>query len=437
MYIAIDGIPPGETVTYILPFWHKAEGFTLEEMESPAFREQCVRPAHRRVQDMNMVARGAGSQQISNGFMLGLTAFAGPLILCPTVLFPTFSSSGRTGFEPDAVHRVPSASAEMYSGVRERDLPALLAKAGLPAEQAAALARYNTEHFAVMRLTGRKVSRAEGDAAMGVHYRFSHATEGASYTYTYPLGTGAAWPTPILLTEVYAYGPDGLVLQGEAPTVGERTPSHALHWRNFARKASELRGAKKDDPTPGLFDPRTGSMMVGKQARSSAFHVGYLMANPAEDIRIRVSPRGNLAQLRLAYALGHPAAAWLICTLVFLLAWLPSLAVARFYWVREGRPDTLRRFWLARMGAIWARTVLAAGVVLPLLLPVPASGIWVAIPLTLSGACLVAILVLLIRRTYWNARFSGVWPMWLSAVGTYIALACIAVSIVRGIEAAV
>jgi hypothetical protein len=33
MYIAIDGIPAGKTVTYVLPFWRKPGGFSLEEMD--------------------------------------------------------------------------------------------------------------------------------------------------------------------------------------------------------------------------------------------------------------------------------------------------------------------------------------------------------------------------------------------------------------------
>jgi len=39
MFIAIDGIPAGKTITYVLPFWQKPEGLTLEEMDGKRFKE--------------------------------------------------------------------------------------------------------------------------------------------------------------------------------------------------------------------------------------------------------------------------------------------------------------------------------------------------------------------------------------------------------------
>ena len=46
MFIAIEGIPPGQELTYILPFWYKPEGFSLTEDNAEAFRQAITAPAH-------------------------------------------------------------------------------------------------------------------------------------------------------------------------------------------------------------------------------------------------------------------------------------------------------------------------------------------------------------------------------------------------------
>ena len=43
MFIAIDGIPEGKPLTYILPFWHKPDDFTMTEEDERSFRVARVR----------------------------------------------------------------------------------------------------------------------------------------------------------------------------------------------------------------------------------------------------------------------------------------------------------------------------------------------------------------------------------------------------------
>ncbi len=66
MFIAIDGIPAGQHLTYILPFWYRPDGFSLHEDTADSFRDSCVAPAHEKVMHMQRVAARSGSQAMQN-----------------------------------------------------------------------------------------------------------------------------------------------------------------------------------------------------------------------------------------------------------------------------------------------------------------------------------------------------------------------------------
>jgi hypothetical protein len=353
MYIAIDGIPPGETITYVLPFWQKAEGFTLAEEDSESFSRRHTWPVARRVKDMNDLDWRASGELIQT-LSLGGAVVGGPVaaLLAPAGAlarskgrYAPMEALGVGPLTPDATYEVATARAELYSGVKPGDLQTLVAQAGLPASYAEPLKRYRTEHFAVMTLRGMAAPPpVEGTpvSTRGVHYHFTHAAEGTSYTYTYPLGTGAAWPKPIVLTEVYVDAPDELVVQPTAPLTGK-----ALRMWNL-RQAVRVQRTMPDIARTGpeATEAGTGSLLREGLHASSAWHVAYLNSNPGEDISIVVRPRGNMARFRFARALQQPATPPLVAALAVLLALLPSWFVVRTGWRRAGQPGHLWLWWL-------------------------------------------------------------------------------------------
>ncbi len=331
MYIGITGIPQGKTITYILPFWYKPEGFRMAEMEAGTYQQRYVQPASKQVGEMNRLASGAtGDATIACIHTAAL--FTGPASL---ILFPVFAKAreksrqggvaGTSGtLLPYATATTPHARAELYE-IGKEDLQTLIAQAGLPAKHAAPLKKYRTRFFAVMRLTGLGIDPKDREAMLrGVHYHFTHPLTGSEYTY--PLGTGAAWPQPITATQVYVTCPTEYELAVDAPTEGMQIRSYELaRWvrdyrmleapgltaKEFADirtsisdeqdylidSDNEYRRIKNTSPLPKL--PRnaiysaTASVLHDDIRHTSAWHIAYFHSNPSEDIHVRMSRRSN------------------------------------------------------------------------------------------------------------------------------------------------
>ena len=205
MFIAIEGITAGQQVTYILPFWYQPEGFSLAEDDALSFRHRCVEPAHELVKRMQWMSNHRGSTEL---FKVAPVIGAGPLALF------FFATLGRSRSEsavltPYATDATPHASAELYR-IDNGDLQQLLTQSGLPEKYLQPLAKYHTPFFAVMHLKGFSIAEKSANkmSGRGIHYHFTHHITGGRYVY--PLGTGAAWPQPIPITEVYITCPNDL-----------------------------------------------------------------------------------------------------------------------------------------------------------------------------------------------------------------------------------
>ena len=330
MYIAIDGIPAGSAITYVLPFWHKPEDFRLEMMDGKQFAELYLKPA--RKQMGSFVDRSVIKDAAFTSFACG-SSFAGPLtwaILAGKVFFPVFSS--KLALLPYQTATVPGAKAELYH-VPEKDLPALVRKAGLPEKYAKQLLRYNTEYFAVMHLTGMKLPEPKENTPIylhGVHYHFRHPMHSPDqYTYTYPLGTGGGWPQPILLTDIFVLAPKGYAVNVHAPKYGTKSWYHLLmgleHTSIFHEllespdvAAENIKYYSKDPDS--MFSPKTASL-TPDHWNAPVWHRAYWCTNPTEDIIITLEKRKDFAAYRAIDVLANPITFTLLALLGFVFAW--------------------------------------------------------------------------------------------------------------------
>jgi hypothetical protein len=444
MFIAIGGIAEGETITYVLPFWYRPDGFELKEMAPADYREKYVKPAHEKVMRMNRIADNRGSSRVLTSTAMFGVGFLGP------ILMPTFGarSKGRAGSQlsPYAVHRTAHASAELYK-VEAKDLQQLVEQAGLPAEYAEPLKKYKTSFFAVMRLTGPKreketemLSPLEGS---GVCYRFRHALPPEKRgEYIYPLGTGAAWPKSILLTEVFVTCPDRFSLQVTAPESGTATEYRSFNSkiRNIyyhlqmtpeERKKYQSRNpyAKESD----LFMPMSAHLLSEDARAPSAWHIAYLNSNPDEDIRVRLAPREAPWRLAVADAFARSGPFDLAALSFALLGWLVAgLAVVRPRWRKAGKPGSLLRHILVAIVVVnlWITIGLVilgfiiAG--LSWLVTYTANPVIPGILIAMAVAVMLAVLVFYTRR--WVMGPSEDWRQnvglfsWLLATAIYLAL---------------
>ncbi|MEI7833726.1 MAG: hypothetical protein WCJ56_11090 [bacterium] len=370
MFIAIEGIPAGEELTYILPFWYKPVDFTMTEEDAKTFRETRVAPANEKVVRMKRLTGHEGS--------IKLIEAAGIIVggYISTIVFPTFSkngaalkpSGGITGLIPYSTSETAHARAELFE-IGDKDLQQLIQQSGLPEEYVKPLQKYKTPYFAVMHLKGLSVDESQQKemSGKGVRYHFTHQLTGGKYIY--PLGTGAAWPQPIPFTEVYITCPENQVMQVTAPTEGER-----LYWSHFSGRAKEFAIYSTFSPeekaksmsdkydSHDYLTPATSSLLGTDVKRTFAWNIAYMQSNPSEDISVQLSKQSPIALLRLRIADFFAASgnAILICLLLSLISWLiTARLVIRRQWLRQGSPGKLLWYTL--------KTYLFAALYIPLI----------------------------------------------------------------------
>ncbi|MHB9023579.1 MAG: hypothetical protein ACYC7E_05310 [Armatimonadota bacterium] len=318
MYIGISGIPKGQSITYVLPFWHKPEGFRLEEMDGKTFQERHIQESVDRIKAEDGQADAFGSAVI--GLLTGSLGVLGPyagiygLSLFPGfILFPTFGKLGKVS--PYEVAKTPHARAEFYR-VQDKDLPALVARAGLPAKYASSLKKYQTQYFAVMHLTSIAIQDgASPRRPRGIHYHFRHpmaARQG--YTYTYPLGTGGAWPRPIVFIDIYITTDPDYTLQATAPIIGEEV-SYRFLALMFPKYQHE-----DESVGPPMTATLHGDLHNPPVRYPTTWHRAYAWSNPMEDITIHVRRQPAAMAYRAANMLADVRVMMILAFLLVALA---------------------------------------------------------------------------------------------------------------------
>ena len=359
MYIAINGIPEGETITYVLPFWYRPDDFTMKEMKPREYRSEYIVPAGIKVARMNRIAHGgAGMATLMAASYFGM-GLAVPLLLSP---FTTAMERAHQGSSPNSaplkpyeVQTTAHARAELYK-IKAKDLQQLVAQAGLPAQYAEPLKKYKTPYFAVMRLAGAKQAKDEQERPslfgnQGVCYTFRHPVPpDRKGEYTYPLGTGAAWSKPVGLTEVYVSCPDAWTLQVKAPVAGKQV-DYGSFYTNLRTVPLlpdlELSDSEKEE----YLSPMTTGLLDKAITAPSAWQIAYFNSNPSDDIVVKMTPR--FAHWRLRFVESYketPGLAVLFAGGFMLLSWiLAAFVIIRPHWQRAGRPGWLIEYIIRTM----------------------------------------------------------------------------------------
>ena len=438
MFIAIEGIPAGEELTYILPFWYKPIDFTMTEEDAKTFRETRVAPANEKVVRMKRLSEYEGSGKLLEAAGLIVGGYI------TSIIFPTFgkngagiSSSGITGLIPYATDETAHARAELFE-IGNKDLQQLIQQSGLPEELLKPLQKYKTPYFAVMHLKGLTVDESQQQemSGKGVRYHFTHQLTGGKYIY--PLGTGAAWPQPIPFTEVYITCPERLVMQVTAPTEGER-----LHWRHFSSKARELAAflsctpeekaniLSDKDNSKKILTPATSSLLGTGVKRTFAWNIAYMQSNPSEDISVQLSKQSQMALMRLRiadfFATGN---AIFICLLLSLISWIiTARLVIRRQWLRQGSPGKLLKYQIkVSLKAALFIPVIGSLFICIILIVVLAAENTLAAMAILAIVLILAILLYIRGRSAKESGKTDSWrdlPIlipWLSANGIFILL---------------
>jgi hypothetical protein len=217
--------------------------------------------------------------------------FGGALLTNGAIFTPLWASVLLTGCggaaqQPETTIQTESSEINIFGIDDNTDLNALIETTGLAPSVYDTLSTLKGQKVAVVKLhTQPKVVESENTeyqgpiSEPGLHLCWT--TLLADSTYTYPLGTGAAWSKPIELTRVYISVPKGVDFDVQYPALGTEYSGY-----NYI-KGSNIRNylnipAYAIDQASGDF--------------GRVWRVTYTMSNPTDNIIITVKPQSGLSQ---------------------------------------------------------------------------------------------------------------------------------------------
>ncbi len=231
-------------VTFFLPLGVQASDFGVEEETSLVFDKALTEEIEAQLK-VGMRAETLYWAGVQASLLLGSLVTNGAwLVALPLLL----SSCGREGPAPIATFETPSSQVAIYDMNTETDLQALIKTTGLDPNVKETLVALEGQQIAIVKLQTQPVS-TEGESESspwhptgqpGIHlgWRSTLVSHSAGATYTYPLGTGKAWASPIELTRVYVVSPPELDFRVEYPQIGaDLSGMWETRYRGLAQQA--------------------------------------------------------------------------------------------------------------------------------------------------------------------------------------------------------
>jgi len=338
-------------VTFFLPLGVQAGDLSVVEETSLAFDEALTEPIEAQLK-ADMRREAEYKERVRVSLLLGTVATNAAWSWLATVPF-LYGISGMGGAAPIATFETPSSQVAIYDLDAEMDLQALIETTGLDPKVKETLAALQGQQIAVVKLQTQPVSAEEGSTYAsestgqpGIHlgWRSTLVSHPAGATYTYPLGTGQAWASPIEFTRVYVVSPPELDFGVDYPRLGadlsgiEESRSGRLAW-------------KIDDAESPAFAVDEAYGDFGHIWRAT-----YIKSNSGQDLVVTSLPgvsrevQRAIRQARVQGVIG--ALTWLVGLLAGLAAWVTGWKVVMPR--RLGVPYRWREGKLYRDALTWA-----------------------------------------------------------------------------------
>jgi hypothetical protein len=214
-------------VTFFLPLGVQAGDFGVVEETSVAFDEALTEPIEAQLRAESR-READYKDHVRVALLAGTLATNGAWSWPAAALF-LLGGVRMGGVAPVATFETSSSQVAIYDMNAETDLQALIETTGLDPKVKETLAALQGQQIAVVKLQTQPVSAERGPTYAsgstgqpGIHlsWRSTLVAHSAGATYTYPLGTGQAWASPIELTRVYVVSPLELDFGVEYPRLG-------------------------------------------------------------------------------------------------------------------------------------------------------------------------------------------------------------------------
>ena len=322
----LDKTGQSHDVTYFVPLGIGPSNFQVIQEDSVSF-------ANSQTADLDRLI--FQNYQQNQQFLQGL--FAGALLtngvwLTPLWL-PMLLSSCSSPAAPVATFTTPSSQINIFNIDETTDLDALISTTGLNPSVKDALSRLKGQQIAVISLkTSPSTSSIQpsgttsptGEPGLYLSWVTSLAASKKGQTYAYPLGTGASWASPIVMTSVYVVAPQNLNFEVHYPKLGMNRSGFVQNGGKYEPSIASYTNVSAyavDDGTGQLLPVNYSNYGITAPSTRRVWRVTYTNSNSTKDIVITVSPNHGTTFGTYLRNKG-PGIALIIGMLVAILFWI-------------------------------------------------------------------------------------------------------------------
>ena len=340
------------TVLFAFPFFSDPEDFALKEVPDTEIRKRSGKLDHILVDYL------LAKRRLEEAPVRLIPAFS--LLCTPVGPILMATANPRIGVtqKSSGFYETQHARVEIVGTSLREDLPALARRYSLAEPAMKAIKRYMGKPVAIVTI--RSLSREAAQSlrmqyggslpVLHLHFAQRMARTSGGWRYAYPLGTGAAWATPVSGTSIYVLGDAGKNIKTKFPGAERlrRGRVYAGAWR-----ANVVRAAEGD---------------------TQVHRADYRPHNYGEDIWVTVLDKGKPRLPSQAFLLrsGYP----LLLIAMFALAvssWVGGVAVSRRLVAWPPMPFA-RACGVAWLLGVLTLGLFAAGIALPIVAYLGRSG---------------------------------------------------------------
>jgi hypothetical protein len=312
----LDKTGESHDVTYFVPLGIGPSNFQVTQEDSVFF-------ANSQTADLDQLI--FQNYQQNQQFLEGL--FAGALLtngvwLTPLWLPMLLSSCSSPG-APVATFTTTSSQINIFNINETTDLDALISTTGLDPSVKDALSRLKGQQIAVISLKTSPFTSSgttlPSEPGLHLSWVTSLTISKKGQTYAYPLGTGASWASPIVMTNVYVVAPQDLNFEVQYPKLGINRSGFVQNGGKYEPNIASYTNVSAYAVDDGMGQLLNNGIPAPSTMR--VWRVTYTNSNSTKDIMITVNPNHGTSFGTYLRNKG-PGIALIIGILVAILFWI-------------------------------------------------------------------------------------------------------------------
>jgi hypothetical protein len=316
LFISIlDRTGVSHEVTFFVPIGKNATSFAAYEQDLRSFNQNTTN-----LYDQRLRGSADRKQQVVQALFTG-TLLTNGGIFTPLWAPLLLTGCGAGAQQPESVITTDSSEISIYNIDDNTNIDTLIQTTGLAPAVADTLSGLKGQKIAIVKLQTKtaqppKVNNNDSyyqppsEPGLRLFWNTEPIVTDKGKTFTYPLGTGAAWSKPIELTRVYVTSPQGLDFDVQYPKLGEKHSGY-----------SRVSGAN----ILGFTKVAAYAIDEARDPEGHVWRAIYTQSNPTDNVVITMKPESGFSRFQAStiYINLWPIYlfAFIIAILVWVLAW--------------------------------------------------------------------------------------------------------------------